>query len=136
MTGLRFECQRGCTACCTQKGFVYLTQGDAERISGALGMTLEEFDRRYVYRTRNLRRLRAAREVRCPFLRPDGCSIHEVKPAQCRLFPFWPELVDDKRAWRKTAVWCPGIGKGGLVEIASARAVAGEMKEAYPALYR
>ena len=28
---MRFECQRGCTACCEQKGFVYLTEGDLAR---------------------------------------------------------------------------------------------------------
>lgn len=136
MEGMRFECQRGCTACCTQKGFVYLTEADIQRIAAALGMSEADFERRYVYRTTNVRRLRTAREVRCPFLRGEGCSIHEVKPAQCRLFPFWPELVQDKREWRKTAAWCPGIGKGELVQIESARRLAAEMKEAYPAFYR
>ena len=136
MQGLRFECQRGCTTCCTQKGFVYITERDAGRIAAKLGMTVADFEKRYVYRTKNLRRLRTAREVRCPFLSSEGCSIHEVKPAQCRAFPFWPELVQSKRAWRKTAEWCPGIGKGELIQIESARLIAREMEEAYPSLYR
>src|ERR1039457_2767618 len=49
--GLRFECQPGCTACCTQKGFVYLTAADLPRMASFLGMTPAAFERRYVYRT-------------------------------------------------------------------------------------
>lgn len=135
MTGVRFECQPGCTNCCEQQGFVYLTAGDLERIAGHLGMTTREFERRYVYRTRHLLRLRVPRHQQCHFLRDGGCSIHAVKPVQCRAFPFWPELVDDKREWKKTAAWCPGIGKGELVQIETARERAGEMRGAYPTMY-
>ena len=70
------------------------------------------------------------------FLREDGCSIHPAKPTQCRLFPFWPELVDDKKEWLKAAHWCPGIGKGELIQIQAAREQAAEMKQAHPRLYR
>jgi hypothetical protein len=51
---------------------------------------------------------------------------------QCRTFPFWPELVDDKRQWLKTAAWCPGIGKGPLVKIETARAIAQTMRDGNP----
>jgi Fe-S-cluster containining protein len=120
MTGVRFECQPGCTACCEQQGFVYLTEDDLKRIAGYVGMTAQEFERRHVYRTRNLLRLRVPREQQCMFLRDGGCSIHAVKPVQCRTFPFWPELVGSKREWKKTARWCPGIGKGELIQIETA----------------
>ena len=81
------------------------------------GITPANFERRYVYRTRHKLRLRVPRDVQCPFLVKGGCSIHPVKPEQCRLFPFWPELIEDKREWRKTASYCPGIGKGPLIQI-------------------
>jgi len=135
MTALRFECQRGCTNCCQQKGFVYITESDLVRISAFLKLTAAEFERRFVYRTRHLLRLRMPRHSQCHFLREDGCSIHTVKPVQCRIFPFWPELVDDKREWRKTARYCPGIGKGALVQIEAAKADATEMRAAYPGMY-
>ena len=135
MKGLRFECQPGCTNCCTQKGFVYLTENDLTRIAKFLQVTAAEFERRYVYRTARQIRLRVPRQVQCHFLRDGGCSIHPVKPAQCRIFPFWPELVDDKREWRKTAAWCPGIGKGELVQIETASVLAKEMREEYPYMY-
>ena len=119
--GLRFQCQPGCTECCTQKGFVYLTEDDLTRMARFLGMSPASFERRYVYRTRNKLRLRVPRAVQCPFLQTGGCSIHPVKPVQCRVFPFWPELIDSKREWRRTAAYCPGIGKGPLIQIEIAR---------------
>ena len=98
-------------------------------------MTPKSFERKYVYRTRNRVRLRIPAATHCHFLLDGGCSIHEVKPTQCRIFPFWPELVDSRRAWRKTAAYCPGIGKGPLIQIQVARDQAQEMRQAHPALY-
>jgi uncharacterized protein len=135
MTALRFECQPGCTNCCRQKGFVYITQADLERMAKFLQLTVGEFEQQFVYRTKHLMRLRMPRHTQCHFLREDGCSIHAVKPLQCRIFPFWPELTDDKREWKKTARYCPGIGKGELVQIEAARSLAGEMRAGYPGMY-
>lgn len=132
---LRFECQPGCTECCTQRGFVWLTEPDLQRAAEFLGMTPAAFERRYVYRTKKRRRLRVPREAQCHFLRDGGCSIHPAKPTQCRIFPFWPELVESRREWKKTARYCPGMGKGPLVQIETARAQATEMREAYPEMY-
>jgi hypothetical protein len=132
---LRFECQSGCTECCRQKGFVYLAEADLARAAAFLGMTAAAFERQYVYRTRNRTRLRMPRHSLCRFLRPDGCSIHAAKPTQCRIFPFWPELVESHREWNKTARWCPGIGKGPLIPMETARERAQEMRAGYPAMY-
>ena len=132
---LRFECQPGCTECCTQKGFVYLTNADIPRAALFLGMTPAAFERKYVYRTRNRARLRIPRDANCSFLLEGGCSIHPAKPTQCRIFPFWPELVESRREWRKTARYCPGIDKGPLIQIQIAQDQAREMREGYPGLY-
>ncbi len=133
--GLRFACQRGCTVCCRQPGFVYLTEQDLERAAEFLHVTKREFERRYVYRTRNRLRLRVPRQSQCSFLTDEGCSIHEAKPTQCRVFPFWPELVESRREWRKAAGYCPGMDAGPLIKIETARNRAGEMRLAYPAMY-
>ena len=133
--GLRFECRPGCTECCRQKGFVYLTEGDVPRLAAFLGMSAAAFERRFVFRTRHRMRLRVPRESQCHFLRGDGCSIHPAKPTQCRIFPFWPELVESRREWKKTARYCPGMGKGPLIQIENAREQAREMREAYPEMY-
>jgi Fe-S-cluster containining protein len=98
-------------------------------------MTPAEFERKYCYRTRNRLRLRVPREATCPFLKSDGCSIHAVKPTQCRVFPFWPELVESRREWKKTAAYCPGIGKGPLIQIEHARREADDMRQGHPGMY-
>jgi len=132
---LRFQCQPGCTECCTQRGFVYLTEADLARMAAFLKITPGAFERQYVYRTSRLLRLRVPREAQCHFLREGGCSIHPAKPTQCRIFPFWPELVESRREWKKTAQYCPGIGKGPLVQIETALDQARQMREAYPKMY-
>ena len=136
MDGLRFECQPGCTACCEVEGQVHLTENDLLRIAEYVGLPAGEFERKYVFRTRNILRLRKPRHAQCYFLKDGGCSVHPVKPVQCRLFPFWPELVEQKAAWNKAAKTCPGIHKGPLVQISAAREIAAEMRSAYPVLYR
>jgi uncharacterized protein len=100
-----------------------------------VGMTPVAFERKYVYRTASRMRLRVPAASTCYFLQEGGCSIHPAKPAQCRIFPFWPELVESKREWAKTARYCPGMGKGPLIQIANAKLQADEMRQAYPAMY-
>jgi len=94
-----------------------LTEEDLARAARFLGMTCASFERKFVYRTRNLRRLRVPRASRCHFLNETGCSIHPAKPAQCSAFPFWPEALKSARGWRKIARFCPGIGKGPLMSL-------------------
>ena len=133
--GLRFACQAGCTECCRQPGFVYLTENDVVRAAAYLAMTPAGFEQAYCYRTRNRVRLRVPKEAKCHFLLEDGCAIHPAKPTQCRVFPFWPELLDSRREWKKTARYCPGMGKGPLIQIEAARKEAQEMRDGYPAMY-
>jgi Fe-S-cluster containining protein len=135
MDGLRFECVPGCTHCCAVDGNVYLTEEDLQRAASYLGVTAEDFERRYVYRTRRRMRFRKPRTKQCPFLEDGGCAIHPAKPTQCRLFPFWPELVENRESWDETARRCPGIGSGRLVQIGTALETAAEMKTAYPFMY-
>ena len=132
---LRFQCQPDCTACCEQKGYVYLTEADLVRAATFVGMTARAFERKYVYRTAKQLRLRVPRQAQCYFLRDGGCSIHPAKPTQCRIFPFWPEQVESKREWKKTAQYCPGMGQGPPIQIELAREQALEMRRAYPEQY-
>ena len=135
MHELRFTCIPGCTKCCDTQGFVYLSEADLVRAAEYTGMTPAVFEATYVYRTRTLLRLRKPRRRQCPFLLADGCSIHPAKPTQCRLYPFWPELVENRRGWRAAGRSCPGIGTGPLIQIGTAVETADEMRTAYPGLY-
>jgi len=135
MKGLRFQCVSGCTKCCEVEGWVYITERDLKRIARYLTISPAAFEQKYVYRTRHRLRLRKPRGSQCHFLTETGCSIHPVKPTQCRLFPFWPELVADRDVWAEAAKTCPGIGMGPLIQIGIAHQIADEMRAAYPVLY-
>lgn len=54
----------------------------------------------------------------CVFLRETnqgrGCAIYDVRPAQCRNWPFWPVNLASSDAWNSTGAKCPGINKGRL----------------------
>ena len=137
MNGLRFECQPDCAKCCEIEGYVYLSEEDVTRIAAYLGQTQTAFEEQYVFRTKLSRRLRKpGRGKQCRFLKGKQCGIHAVKPVQCRLFPFWPELVESRQEWNQTGEWCPGIGQGALIQITTAVQVADEMRTAYPDTYR
>lgn len=43
-----------------------------------------------------------------------GCAIYDVRPAQCRSWPFWEWNLDSPDAWNSTARKCPGINRGCL----------------------
>jgi hypothetical protein len=132
MQGLRFTCQPGCTNCCDQSGFVYLNEDDLKRAARFVKMSAKAFEEKYVYRTARQMRFRKPPDKQCPFLENHGCSIHPAKPTQCRTFPFWPELVEQRAAWNRTAKYCPGIGKGPLIQIGTAMELAEEQRRAYP----
>ena len=133
---MRFACQTGCTKCCTRRGSVYLTESDLRRAAEYLGMTAEAFEAQYVVRFRRVLRLRKPPrgENNCRFLTSEGCSIHPVKPTQCRTYPFWPSLISSKAIWTIEGTFCPGIGAGELVQIRAAREIAGELPRAFPSL--
>ena len=135
MDAVQFECQPGCTQCCDVEGYVYISESDLRKAAKHLRLSEAEFEQRYVYRTRHLLRLRKPKGRQCHFLQSGGCAIHPAKPTQCRLFPFWPELLESRRAWEQTGRRCPGIGKGELVQIGTAHETASEMERAYPWMY-
>lgn len=132
---LQFSCVPGCINCCDQKGYVYLTEKDMANAAKFVGMTVQSFESKYVYRTKHLLRLRKPQKSQCHFLLQGGCSIHPVKPVQCRTFPFWPELVKSRKEWTLAGRYCPGIGTGELVQIGTAIEIASEMETAYPTIY-
>ncbi|DAC38736.1 MAG TPA: YkgJ family cysteine cluster protein, partial [Candidatus Poseidoniales archaeon] len=37
------------------------------------------------------------------------CGIYEVRPQQCKAFPWWAENLRSKRSWNKVKSSCPGL---------------------------
>jgi Fe-S-cluster containining protein len=133
--GLRFECTM-CGRCCSgPSGYVLFTDEEARLIAHRLGVSVPEFLRRYTDdtrmeisgRRRSLREVETDHGLDCIFLdrlsMPGKalCTIHEVRPLQCRTFPFWPEHVQSRRAWDSLAQTCEGIGRGPVVPFTEIR---------------
>ena len=122
---LRFECT-GCGKCCTGRGNYYIevTRTEQQRIQKFLGVSCSWFRRRYVFRFGDdIESLHMDRSGRCVFLGSDRrCRIYAVRPAQCRHYPFWPELVGSRSAWQREARRCEGINRGAVVPLARIRA--------------
>jgi len=48
-------------------------------------------------------------EFECVFLEGTKCSIYDVRPVQCKTFPYWPSVLQSKRSWASTQNRCEGI---------------------------
>ena len=110
--GLDFTCTR-CGLCCRGPGEVWFTQEEkAQALAAISGTPLAD-------KAGSIWRPSGADEVidvpadqACPLLGPEGCTIQAVKPAQCRTYPFWPELLQSRGAWESEKGRCEGIDLG------------------------
>lgn len=108
-----FECT-GCGACCKRHGEVYVTDKelaeiinymDTHHITNPLTHIRQEHE--------GLWAIPIPEQGACPLLgKDDRCTVHEVKPWQCRAYPFWPEVMQSKDSWTEEGLFCEGINRG------------------------
>ena len=114
--GLRFECRQCGTCCGGAPGYVWATREEIRRISMALGRTDGWLDKQHLRRVGLRYSLTERPGGDCVFLaRGDGgagCLIYEVRPLQCRTWPFWNEVLQSGDTWEATAGKCPGMNFG------------------------
>ena len=115
--GLRFSCTQ-CGDCCRGLGYVWLDEEMVNTLAEHLGLSPDEFSEKYVRKVGARLCLTDKPNYDCIFWDDDaGCEVYEVRPAQCRTFPFWPENLESPRTWERTEKVCPGSGKGRLYPI-------------------
>lgn len=110
--GLRFKCT-GCGKCCTgPSGYVWLTLEEAEQMATHLNMSLQDFINKHTRKIGNrlsLREKRRGQDYDCAFLEGKRCTIYEVRPKQCRTYPWWKENLSSAKSWQEEAIRCEGI---------------------------
>ncbi len=108
----RFECTE-CGDCCRRPGIVEFDAEDFKKTLAFLSLTRREFIAKYycTEESGDLVTLWVEEGRPCEFLVENRCSIFEVRPKQCRTYPFWEALLSEKN-WRAEGKDCPGIGDG------------------------
>ncbi len=135
--GLPFECTM-CGACCTgPPGYVSFTREEGKLIAKTLGVTFDRFIRDYTNvgpAGPSLNETETEHGFDCVFLDRDAipgkavCSIHAARPKQCRTYPWWPEVIKNKRNWDREAQTCEGIGRKTIVPVEEIRISVATMK--------
>ncbi len=85
------SCQEKC--CDSEIVFpLFVTRGEYERLKNSYPDAVDQFNK----------------SVPCPFLKKNKlCIIHEIKPVDCKLFPFDIVMIDQKFYWIIREINCP-----------------------------
>lgn len=127
--GVQFECT-GCGKCCEatleesgQSPVTTFTREEARRIAKYLGLTVSAFMEHHTEIENGILTLNWVISesptcyMHCTFYNPitHQCGIHEVKPHQCRTFPYWPSMLASRESWNEQKALCEGINQGPLI---------------------
>jgi len=118
--GLKFECVQ-CSNCCRiDPGYVFLSYNDLHRLKEKFNLTEDEFIKKYcrIVNMGEQKRISLIEKSNydCIFWNNGGCEIYELRPLQCKSYPFWKPFLVNKKAWHSEAESCPGMNKGAKVD--------------------
>lgn len=117
ISGLSFECI-GCGRCCQgpEEGYIWTSPDEIKLQAEKLGITVEDFHNKYTRKVFSRRTIVEEPFTNdCIFLQGRKlCQIYEVRPNQCRTWPFWDMNLVDPDSWNEAAVRCPGVNRGKL----------------------
>jgi Fe-S-cluster containining protein len=99
--------------CCTgESGYIWVTPIEMQKIANFLNIPLEEFKQKFLikvgYKFSIKEKLLSKNNYACLFFdeKTNRCTIYDVRPNQCRTFPFWDFF---KRNVNEVKKECPGI---------------------------
>jgi len=120
--GLQFTCT-GCGDCCTgDPGYVWVGRGEIEALARFLGLSIDDFGKRYLRKVGSRYSLTEKPNGDCVFY-DRGCTVYPTRPGQCRSFPFWSENLKSRKTWDNVAAACPGMNRGRVYTLESIRAI-------------
>ena len=103
------ECGGKC--CIGESGYIWVNNDEIDNISKYLNISKNEFIKRYLIKAKGKYSLKEKvfeEGFACIFFdeKNCNCSIYDVRPTQCRTFPFWDYL---KTRISEVKQECPGI---------------------------
>ena len=100
-------------ACCTgDSGYIWAKYQEIEKMADFLSLTIEEFGTKYLKKVKHRYSLVEKRlddnNFACIFFNNElkQCNIYDVRPRQCRTFPFWETFKNNEK---EVINECPGI---------------------------
>jgi len=110
--GLRFSCGQ-CGNCCTgSPGYVWMTVDEMKIMALELAMEFDDFTSQYIRKINESYSLIEKANGDCVFWKKHlGCLVYKSRPIQCKTYPFWPEITNDRKKWKLEAKECLGIKK-------------------------
>lgn len=103
-------CARCEGKCCTgESGYIFADQDEVERLRVFLGLCNEEFTERYLRRVGmrySFKECEFENGFACVFFdtQHKRCNIYELRPKQCRSFPFWEYFKKHKEELKKECI--------------------------------
>jgi len=117
--GLRFTCT-GCGQCCSgEPGYVWVTNEEISALAESLAMAVTDFEAAFIRAVGRRKSLIEMPNGDCVFLdvQTRRCKLYKVRPAQCRMWPFWESNIHSRQAWEEICRVCPGSGRGTLIPV-------------------
>jgi len=113
--GLKFSCTE-CGYCCREEpGYVFLSKNDLQNLQTHFSLdktaVIDTYCRTVDLGNFKMLSLKENKNNDCIFLNKNGCQVYNARPLQCRSYPFWATLMDDKDSWLEESKSCPGIGQ-------------------------
>jgi len=109
-----FECQK-CGECCKGYGGAFVKDNDIACISQHLDIDPERFLSDYCDWSGGRPLIKTAESGYCIFW-DKLCTIHEVKPRMCKIWPFIDSILVDTSNWSIIQSVCPGIRDNGNLD--------------------
>ncbi|MDR0312473.1 MAG: YkgJ family cysteine cluster protein [Treponema sp.] len=137
--GLSFSCTR-CSDCCRhESGYVFLSENDVSRLACECQLAIDQFIKtycRWIPSLTNIERLslKEKADLDCIFW-DSGCKVYNSRPLQCRVFPFWPDIMRSREFWERTGATCPGVDQGLAYSMEEIEALL-DKQESEPAISR
>ena len=103
------ECEGRC--CTGESGNIFVTNGEIAQIMEFLQVDIATFYERYLQKRGykfSLKERKVGESFDCIFYSREagGCTIYELRPAQCRSFPFWDYFKTHVDELKQE---CPGV---------------------------
>lgn len=127
--GLAFECTQ-CGRCCGgSPGVVWVDNREIAIIAQRIGVEPDRMWGGYIRRVSASHVTLVERpNGDCVFLSRGAdsaprCAIYDIRPQQCRTWPFWTQNLRGPNAWKQATGHCPGVNCGRLYAVEQIEAI-------------